>query len=97
MNSITAHTPSPDYQIENHARFLSEYGLPPGTEDKLESAAPGAYPQDHIEMFKGNVDDSFRVGVKMTRKSVKLFADFYQCDVILASPLGLRMSIQKEK
>ena len=65
--------------------------------DKLAEAAPGAYPKDHVEMFKGNVDDSFRLGVKVTRKSVKLFSDFYSCDVIIASPLGLRMSIEKEK
>lgn len=71
--------------------------MPPGATDKLASAEPGTYPKDHIEMFQGNVDDSFRVGVKLTRKSVKLFADFYACDVILASPLGLRMSIEKEK
>lgn len=48
-------------------------------------------------MFKGNVDDSFRLGVKMTRKTIKLFSDFYQCDLIIASPLGLRMSIEKDK
>ncbi|KAI0373952.1 digestive organ expansion factor [Pilatotrama ljubarskyi] len=97
ISALTAHTPSPDYQIENKSRFESEYGLPPGAVDKLATAEPGTYPRDHIEMFKGNVDDSFRVGVKMTRKSVKLFADFYGCDLIVASPLGLRMSIEKEK
>ncbi|KAI0358530.1 digestive organ expansion factor [Trametes cingulata] len=97
ISALTVHTPSPDYQIENNSRFQSEYGLPPGAIDKLATAEPGTYPRDHIEMFKGNVDDSFRLGVKMTRKSVKLFADFYGCDLIVASPLGLRMSIEKEK
>ncbi|KAH9858485.1 digestive organ expansion factor [Lenzites betulinus] len=97
VSALTAHTPTPDFQVENHSRFQSEYGLPPGAVDKLEHAEPGAYPRDHVEMFKGNVDDSFRLGVKMTRKSVKLFAEFYGCDLIIASPLGLRMSIEKEK
>ena len=97
LSALTSHTPSPTYQVENHSRFQSEYGLPPGAVDKLATSEPGTYPKDHVEMFKGNVDDSFRVGIKMTRKSVKLFAEFYGCDLILASPLGLRMSIQKEK
>ncbi|KAF9653991.1 DUF1253-domain-containing protein [Thelephora ganbajun] len=95
--ALTSHTPPPSYQIENHARFQTEYGLPPGAVDKLSEAAPGVYPKDHVEMFKGNVDDSFRLGIKVTRKSVKLFSEFYSCDVIIASPLGLRMSIEKEK
>ena len=49
------------------------------------------------QILSGNVDDSFRLGVKLTKKSVKLFADFYGCDLIVASPLGLRVSIEKEK
>ncbi|RDX42707.1 digestive organ expansion factor [Lentinus brumalis] len=97
ISALTAHTPRSHYQIENHARFQSEYDLPPGAIDKLANAEPGAYPRDHVEMFKGNVDDSFRLGVKITKKSVKLFADFYNCDLIVASPLGLRMSIEKDK
>ncbi|KAG2051932.1 digestive organ expansion factor [Suillus hirtellus] len=97
LDALTAHTPSPAYQIENHSRFLSEYALPPDAVDKLAVAEPGTYPRDHVETFKGNVDDNFRLGIKLTRKSVKLFADFYGCDIIFASPLGLRMSIEKEK
>ncbi|EGN99752.1 hypothetical protein SERLA73DRAFT_167642 [Serpula lacrymans var. lacrymans S7.3] len=95
LNAFTTHTPG--FQIENHSRFVSEYGLPPGVVDRLASAEPGVYPRDHVETFKGNVDDNFRVGIKMTRKSVKLFSEFYASDIILASPLGLRMSIEKEK
>ncbi|KAH9839237.1 digestive organ expansion factor [Rhodofomes roseus] len=97
ITALTAHTPSPTYQVENRSRFSTEYGLPQGAVDKLANAEPGTYPRDHVEMFKGNIDDAFRMGVKMTRKSVKLFADFYGCDLIIASPLGLRMSIEKEK
>ncbi|TBU33717.1 digestive organ expansion factor [Dichomitus squalens] len=97
VSALTAHTPSPQYQIENNARFQSEYGLPPGAVDKLANVEPGTYPPDHVDMFKGNVDDSFRLGVKITKKSVKLFAEFYGCDLIVASPLGLRMSTEKEK
>ncbi|KAI0730279.1 digestive organ expansion factor [Fomitopsis betulina] len=97
INALTSHTPSPTYQVENRARFNTEYALPAGAVDKLASADPGAYPRDHVEMFRGNIDDAFRLGVKMTRKTVKLFADFYGCDLIVASPLGLRMSIEKEK
>ncbi|KAF9073662.1 digestive organ expansion factor [Rhodocollybia butyracea] len=97
FNALTLHTPSPEYQIENRSRFTTEFGLPPGAIDKLATAEPGVYPQDHIENFKGNVDDSFRVGIKLTRKSIKAFTEFYGCDIIIASPLGLRQSIQKEK
>ncbi|KAH6918000.1 digestive organ expansion factor [Coprinopsis sp. MPI-PUGE-AT-0042] len=97
FHAITSHTPSPEYQIENQARFMSEYGLPAGTTDRLTSADPGTYPVEHVETFKGNVDDNFRIGVKMTRKSVKMFTEFYGCDLIIASPLGLRRSIEKEK
>ncbi|KAJ2932276.1 hypothetical protein H1R20_g4822, partial [Candolleomyces eurysporus] len=97
FHALTSHTPSSSFQIENQARFLAEYDLPPGTEDKLTSAEPGTYPLDHVETFKGNVDDNFRIGVKLTRKSVRMFTEFYGCDLILASPLGLRRSIEKEK
>ncbi|KAF9444005.1 DUF1253-domain-containing protein [Macrolepiota fuliginosa MF-IS2] len=97
FQALTSHTPSPTYQIENQSRFLSEYGLPSGAVDKLTSAEPGTYPADHVDTFKGNVDDNFRIGVKMTRKSVRMFTEFYGCDIVLASPLGLRRSIEKEK
>jgi len=83
-------------QIENYERFLSEYSLPSGVTDKLVENSQ-EYPEDHVEVFKGNIDDSFRVGAKVNRKQVKLFSEFYSADLIVASPLGLRTSIEKEE
>ncbi|TFK53771.1 digestive organ expansion factor [Heliocybe sulcata] len=97
INALITHTPKPDWQIDNYSRFASEYRLPADAVDKLATAEPGTYPRDHVETFKGNVDDSFRLGVKITRRNVKLYSDFYGSDIILASPLGLRMAIEKEK
>lgn len=89
-------------QIENNSRFQKDFSLPNGAIDKLatdEKDADGnsKYPRDHRETFMGNIDDTFRVGMKVTRKSLKLYSDFYQSDLIIASPLGLRASIEKEK
>jgi U3 small nucleolar RNA-associated protein 25 len=97
LDGLISHTSPPTFQVENHARFVNEYGLPPGTVDKIAAAEPGTYPRDHVETFQGNVGDNFKLGVKVTRKAVKLFSEFYSCDIIIASPLGLRMSIEKEK
>ncbi|KAF8499653.1 digestive organ expansion factor [Russula emetica] len=97
FESMTAHTPPPSFQIENMTRFRKEFGLPEGVVGKFASAEPDAYPRDHVETFEGNSDDDFRVGLKLTRKSVRLFTEFYGSDIIIASPLGLRMSIEKEK
>ncbi|KAH7108368.1 DUF1253-domain-containing protein [Auriculariales sp. MPI-PUGE-AT-0066] len=87
----------PGHQVDNQGRFESEFSLPSNATDKLASAPPGTYPRDHVSTFKGNIDDTFRVGIKLTRKNVKLFSDFYSSDIIIASPLGLRLSIGKEK
>ena len=94
---MITHMPPPSFQIENMTRFRKEFGLPEGVVDKFASAEPGAYPRDHVQTFEGNPDDNFRLGLKLTRKSVRLFTEFYGSDIIIASPLGLRMSTEKEK
>lgn len=81
--------------VENKGRFDTEYSLPEGATDKLVEN-PENYAEDHVATFAGNIDDSFRLGMKVTRKTVKLYSEFYSADVIVASPLGLRLSIEDE-
>lgn len=87
---------SPTTQTENEDRLLKEYSLPEGVTDYL-AENPDRFPVDHVETFSGNIDDSFRFGLKFTRKAMKLYSEFYGSDMIVASPLGLKILIEKEK
>ena len=57
----------------------------------------GYVPEDHKALFKGNTDDHFRLGMKLTKASVRLYVDFFGADIIFASPLGLVTALQDEK
>lgn len=85
-------------QVDNKSRLEKEYNLPEGAVDKLtQPEARDRYPLDHLETFRGNIDDTFQLGVKLTRKSLKLFSAFYESDFIVASPLALRLAIEKDR
>ncbi|KIO20315.1 hypothetical protein M407DRAFT_220818 [Tulasnella calospora MUT 4182] len=100
INSYMAHFTAQSNsktEIANRERFISEFSLPEDTADKLADAeGMGIYPPDHVHTFKGNIDDNFRAGIRVMKKALKLFETFYGSDLIVASPLGLRLAIERE-
>lgn len=75
-------------QQDNRKRFMDDFSLP-----KDEDVVDERKPEDYKELFKGNIDDCFRIGIKFSRRNMKLYSEFYSSDVIIASPLGLRMIV----
>ncbi|PNS19564.1 hypothetical protein CAC42_7408 [Sphaceloma murrayae] len=72
-------------QRENWGRFKDEFGA--------DDHVPLHLPEDYRDLFEGNSDNDFRIGLKFTRKTIKFFSAFYQSDILLCSALGLRRII----
>ena len=72
----------------NYNRFVDEF-----TGDSLYFPKKNPKPEDYEQTFSGNTEDTFRIGISITKKSMKLYAPFYSSDILIASPLGLRLII----
>jgi U3 small nucleolar RNA-associated protein 25 len=74
--------------LKHKKKFSREYSA---------EAQPKPHPNaEYRRYFEGNLDDCFALGIRLRRHSVHLYADLHQCDIIVASPLGLRRLIGAE-
>jgi U3 small nucleolar RNA-associated protein 25 len=65
-------------------------------------------PRDWRALFNDNIDDDFKMGIQVTPGqgkgsgvakgvNLKLFSDFFLSDIIIASPLGLRLVVNAKE
>ncbi|KAL0037821.1 hypothetical protein WJX79_000518 [Trebouxia sp. C0005] len=88
--------------IQGKQRFLEDFGPGEDASDEEELTERGKrvkqqQPADHQALFDGNCDDHFRIGMKITRGSVRLYSDFYESDIIVASPLALATKLTEDE
>ncbi|KAK8789913.1 hypothetical protein WA158_006693 [Blastocystis sp. Blastoise] len=83
VNSLVKLLPK-DVTIEGIKRFKQEY-----EGDNDENSKQNAL----TKAFPGNNEDCFRFGMAFKRKTVSIFKDFYNSDMIVASPVGIRQII----
>ncbi|CAK1583697.1 unnamed protein product [Parnassius mnemosyne] len=78
-------------QVVNKNRFEDDF-----TGGELLMPTKNPKPEDYELLFSGNTEDTFRLGMTLTKKTLKLYTDFYSSDILIASPLGLRMIVGAE-
>ncbi|VDP10781.1 unnamed protein product [Heligmosomoides polygyrus] len=66
-------------------RFHSEFKSEPPPTFKTRMC------DEYKDLLTGNNDDCFRLGIAISKKVLKLYEAFEKSDIILCSPLGLRM------
>ena len=78
----------PQVNISSRKRFKAEYGDSGHTAEEK-----GLKPEDFDVLFAGNEDEDFRIGLSVSKKSLRLYSPFYMSDIIVASPLSLHRTI----
>ncbi|XP_004490471.1 protein NUCLEOLAR FACTOR 1 [Cicer arietinum] len=88
--------------VEHMDRFSTKFGGEEHQDNKengqeFENADPqkSSKPNDFQLLFGGNNEDDFMIGIKFTRKTIKLFSDFHTSDIIIASSLCLVNKIEE--
>jgi U3 small nucleolar RNA-associated protein 25 len=85
--------------IQRKEKFLEEFDEDDDEEEENDERAKKALarkPAEHRALFHGNLDDHFRLGIKLTRGAARLYADFYQSDILVCSPLGLATKLAEK-
>ncbi|KAL5712815.1 hypothetical protein ACHQM5_014946 [Ranunculus cassubicifolius] len=82
-----------DVKDDDDENDISNTALP----EKSSRSQKSSKPSDFQALFGGNNEDHFMMGIKFTRRSIKLYSDFYSSDIIVASPLALITKIEAAK
>lgn len=108
VNRLIHLTPSGHrVNVDHIGRFTDEFGHGKSDDQQDEDgekikSLKTSKPSDFQALFGGNNNDHFMIGIKFTKKTIKLYSDFYTSDIIVASPLGLitkigEAELEKEK
>ncbi|EAA22502.1 Drosophila melanogaster CG3735 gene product, partial [Plasmodium yoelii yoelii] len=87
-------------EVKNKNRFINEYDLPPEEKKNLKNMyIKKKQSFDYINLYRGNSDDCFRLGIKLfeNEKKIQLYSPFYDSDILICSPLGLEIIIKEYK
>jgi U3 small nucleolar RNA-associated protein 25 len=58
-------------QVVNKPRFYEEFGDEDDA-DKEKEKKNSRKPEDHEQLFAGNTDDSFRIGIAVAKRTLKV-------------------------
>ncbi|KAH8403476.1 hypothetical protein KR222_006880 [Zaprionus bogoriensis] len=78
--------------ISKYDRFLEEFS---GNTIYFPKTNPK--PIDYEQTFAGNTDDNFKIGIRCTKNAMFLYSDPSESDILIASPLALRMIINDKE
>lgn len=78
-------------KVHGLERFEADFGG--GERDPERQRLFDAKSQLYKDVFVDNIDDCFKFGVAFTKRGLRLYSDFYDSDIIVASPLSLRMVV----